>query len=156
MMMRALDANLLQHPSTTAPLPCAAVQVDCEPDYEHCSGVVCRLDEFCAAGKFCRPNTCKKRQQYACPADTSPLRSVTCANATFTDCYSSQNFNCSIGTGATHVSCSLKAQTSSGTMPKIWRLSSQVRTPSCVQSHIPGAVSQACSLVRLKLVMSGE
>eukprot|EP00882_Tetradesmus_deserticola_P008578 GHRQ01009046.1.p1 GENE.GHRQ01009046.1~~GHRQ01009046.1.p1 ORF type:complete len:170 (+),score=20.43 GHRQ01009046.1:165-674(+) len=92
-------------------------QVDCQPDYEQCSGVACRLDEFCANGKVCRPNTCKERQQYACPADTSPLRSVTCFNASFTDCYSSQHFNCSIGPAAAQLSCTLMPQQSSGATP---------------------------------------
>ncbi|KAF6264918.1 hypothetical protein COO60DRAFT_1481387 [Scenedesmus sp. NREL 46B-D3] len=77
-------------------------QVTCQPDYEQCSGVACRLDEFCSNGKVCRPNTCKERQQYACPADTSPLRLLRVTA-----------FNCSIGTGAAQTSCTLQPQESS-------------------------------------------
>jgi hypothetical protein len=113
------------------------LQVDCEPDYEQCNGVVCRLDEFCAGGRRCRPNNCRERQQYACPTDTSPLRSVTCVNATFTDCYESQHFNCSIGGSATLISCSLKPQQSSSAEPAFGRLRSQVRPAhscECVDS----------------------
>jgi hypothetical protein len=103
------------------------LQVDCEPDYEHCSGVVCGLDEFCADGRTCRPNNCKERQRYMCPADTSPLRSVACINSTFTDCYLSQHFNCSIGPGTAQTSCTLKPEANSAGKPAAWRLSSQVR-----------------------------
>jgi hypothetical protein len=119
--------------------PLCCVQVDCEPDYEPCSGTVCRIDEFCAGGRSCRPNNCKERQQYACPTDTSPLRSVTCINATFTDCYSSQHFNCSIGTGAALISCGLNPQASSSAELATWLVGNKVRVAQCVSISAGGA-----------------
>jgi hypothetical protein len=149
--------QLYQHPNASRPshskphcmrrlLLCAysssrcCMQVDCEPDYEQCSGTVCRLDEFCAGGRICKPNNCKERQQYACATDTSPLRSVTCVNATFTECYESQHFNCSIGASATVTSCSLKSQQSSSARPAAWLPGSKVRPPMLCLSYSAASV----------------
>lgn len=87
-------------------------RVGCEPNLELCAGVACELSEFCA-GRNCKPNTCKDRRAFACPADGSQLRSVECESSIYTDCYRSDHFNCSLGPSASAVSCSAAAAESS-------------------------------------------